>query len=450
MHYGIISQIYKGKGDKKEKANWRPLTMLNTDYKILAKILTIRLREAMKALVHPDQTCAVPGRDIRDALLALYTTVESMNINYMDGILVSVDHMSAFDMIEWDYLVQSMKVFGFGPKFVKWIEIIYCQGWVRSSVQVNGFLTSPFLVSRGIRQGCPLSPLLYVLVSETVTNYIRNSVLVKGIYIERHEFKINCYADDTNFFVKDFESVRELMRIYQNYKSASGATLKISKTQMLLLGRDEYFQVPAEFRQYIKDMIKIYGVQVTKNGFDIKENWEGVEDALKLKEYKVPTRDLSYYGKIGVFMTYTLSKMWYIANLITPNETLCRKVEHILDKYLWYPSERNLVKKSLLKLPIENGGLKYPDIKTRIQAIRIHTLLRREITEEPQRWHFLFDFYWNITRNVSVRNLKQLRVPKLFKEIRKAVLDLQMVLMGPLVRLYATNYLPINCSLRDI
>ncbi len=59
-------------------------------------------------------------------------------------------------------------------------------------------------------------------------------------------------------------------------------------------------------------MIKIYGVYISSSGFDVKENWVGVEDALKLKEYNVPTRDLSYYGKIGVFMTYTLSKMWYM------------------------------------------------------------------------------------------------------------------------------------------
>ncbi len=237
MHYGIISQIYKGAGDKRERANWRPLTMLNVDYKILAKTLTIRLRQVMQQLVHIDQTCAVPGRDIRDGLLALYTTVESMILNYTDGILVSLDHMSAFDMIEWDYILQSMKAFGFGPNFMKWIRTIYCSGRVRSSVQVNGFLSSPFLVTRGIRQGCPLSPLLNVLVSETVTNYIRNSPLVKGITIEGLEYKINSYADDTNLFIKDYESVKELMEIYRNYKKASGATLKISKTQMLLFGR---------------------------------------------------------------------------------------------------------------------------------------------------------------------------------------------------------------------
>jgi len=75
MYHGIISQVYKGEKDKSLLSNWRPLTMLNVDYKILTKILTLRLKKFMSKLVHPNQTCSVPGRDIRDGISLIYNVL---------------------------------------------------------------------------------------------------------------------------------------------------------------------------------------------------------------------------------------------------------------------------------------------------------------------------------------------------------------------------------------
>ncbi len=164
MHSGLISLLYKGKGLRLERPNWRPLTMLNGDYKILAKVWINRLRIIMPVLIHPDQTCAVPERDIRDGLLNLYNVVEVARLENRHGLLFSVDHMAAFDVIEWEYVYKALQAFGLG-RFVQWIKMIYCPDRVFSSVQVNGYISAPFKVTRGIRQGCPLSCALYVLIS---------------------------------------------------------------------------------------------------------------------------------------------------------------------------------------------------------------------------------------------------------------------------------------------
>ncbi len=183
MHYGIITLLYKGKGLRSERGNWRPLTMLNVDYKALTKVLTKRVGFFMSYLVHPNQTCAVPGRDIRDSLLSLYNTVQTVIDNEDEGILLSLDHQSAFDIIEWDFVFEALKGFNFGEKFISSIKMIYNASKVHSSVQVNNFVSASFSVTRGIRQGCPLSPTLYVLVAETVANYIRRDNLVWGVQI---------------------------------------------------------------------------------------------------------------------------------------------------------------------------------------------------------------------------------------------------------------------------
>ncbi len=206
-------------------------------------------------------------------------------------------------------------------------------------------------MSRGLRQGCPLSPLLYVLVSETFAHRIRQEKLVRGIFIDRLEYKINSYADDTNFTVRDFLSVRKILAIYLIFKLASGATLKIAKTQLLLLGLAERVHVPPDLQLYLVDFLKVYSIYLSKQGFDIPENWQEVYEALQLQEYRVPTLELSYFGKVGTFMTYTLSKMWYRANLITPPSELIRRLECVRDRYLWFPSAKNQIKKIFLNFP---------------------------------------------------------------------------------------------------
>ncbi len=334
--------------------------MLNGDYKILAKVWINRLKIFMPLLVHPDQTCAIPGRDIRDGLLNLYNVVETVRIEKIQGILFLVDHMSAFDVIEWDYVFKVLDAFGLG-KFVQWIKMIYSLDCVNSAVQINGYISAPFKVARGIRQGCPLSCALYVLISETVLNFIRKDRMVRGVTILRVQHKINSFADDTNLTLKDFQSILRVLVIYRCFKLASGATLKEAKNQLLLLGASTVAEVPQQLREYIVDKLKIYGIIIMAEGFEDEQNWWEVQEALDLKEYKVPTIELSHYGKVGTFMTYTLSKMWYRANLITPSPQIINKLEKVLDGYLWCPSAgKHHMQKGVLKLPAEEGVLRIP------------------------------------------------------------------------------------------
>ncbi len=421
MHYGIISQIYKGKGDKLMRDNWRPLTMLNADYKILAKVLKSRLKIVMETIVHPNQTCAVSGRDIHDGLLALYNTVESIRLGKQQGVLLSIDHKQAFDLIEWEFLFDTLAAFNFGPNFIKWIKTIYTSHKVRSSVQVNGYVSIPFEISRGIRQGCPLSALLYVLVAEKVSNYIRQDTTVQGVHIREVEQKVNAYADDTNFMVRNYKSIDRIFEIYGHYQRASGATLKKTKTKILPLGKAAELCVPVHLQQYIQDTIEIYGVKINQTvGFDHDDNWKNTVDALELTEYKQPMREISYYGKINAVMTYTLSKMWYQAYIISPPAVLIKQIEETLDRYLWHPKNRNLVKKDLLKLPRDEGGLNYPDILDKVKAMRIH-LLNRRMREPVQTWHTSFDYYRAVTIQLNRAELKAAPIPQIYKEIAEAI-----------------------------
>ena len=98
--------------------------------------------------------------------------------NNIGGAIVSLDQEKAFDRVEFSFMMKVLECMGFGPSFRHWIGLLYTD--VHSAVSVNGFLTEFFPVTRGVRQGCPLSPLLYVLVMQLLASAVRADIHIDG------------------------------------------------------------------------------------------------------------------------------------------------------------------------------------------------------------------------------------------------------------------------------
>ena len=154
---GIVKLLRKNKYGGDGISNFRPLTMLNTDLKILAKILANRLQTVLPSLICPEQTCAVKGRTIQDSLHLVRTIVEKVA-------LINLDQSKAFDRVDHAFLEAVLSAAGFGVDFRTWIRLLYASLGV--IVEVNGVRSEPFTLTRSIRQGCPLSPMLYILALE--------------------------------------------------------------------------------------------------------------------------------------------------------------------------------------------------------------------------------------------------------------------------------------------
>ena len=128
--------------------------------------------------------------------------------------------------------------FGFSPCFCRWVEIFYANAFSR--IFVNGVLSLPVYLKRGVRQGCPLSPLLYVLISEVLSTQIRNCSEIEGFLLPGAgglQSKISQYADDATCILKSERSLHHLLKIVGKYESGSGAKLSTVKTEAMWLGR---------------------------------------------------------------------------------------------------------------------------------------------------------------------------------------------------------------------
>ena len=118
----------------------------------------------------------------------------------LTGVLVSLDFRKAlnFDTLEWPFINSVLNHFNFGESLKRWASIFYTD--VESAVLNNGFATNWFKQTRGVRQGCPLSPYLFILGAEMLSNKIRQSKLVNGVNIYGNDVKVSQFADDTNLF----------------------------------------------------------------------------------------------------------------------------------------------------------------------------------------------------------------------------------------------------------
>ena len=175
---GVISLSFK-KGDRLDPKNWRPISLLNVDYKRAARVIAGRLLKVIHLVVDKDQTCGVPCRYIGENVALLRNVVFFSTSFDVPVAILSSDQEKAFDRVNWDFMRATLSTMGFGPSFISWVNLFYNR--VQSAVNVNGYLSPFFFLSGGVRQGCPLSPLLFVLVSEVLAVNIRCNPCICGL-----------------------------------------------------------------------------------------------------------------------------------------------------------------------------------------------------------------------------------------------------------------------------
>ena len=391
--------------------------MLNVDYKILAKILLNRMKTVANQIVNANQTCSVKGRDIRDGALTVINLISHISKQNEEAAILSVDHQTAFDVVEREFIFATLKKFGFGENFVKWIQVIYKTGKTCSSVLVNGYLSETFTTGRGIRQGCPLSALLYVLVSEMFCNNVRAVVEIPGINLFGNELKITCYADDTNFFGSSACAVAKILDLYKRFNGASGATLNEGKTKILLLGSSQCNEGWKRYENLIVDKLKIYGYIYDRNGFATADNFLSFEESLAHLKALTPHAELSLVSKVQLVNTYYLSKLWYVACYIKPPDAMVKKLESVVDRFVWHPSKQNKIRKGVIKNSKEHGGIGYHDVTVKVNAMRLMLLIRRMCRSEATDWEAGFDDFLDRFRVSPVNTHQEVSGPTLYSEI---------------------------------
>lgn len=195
----VITLIHKKGKDSQEVGAYRPISLLNVDGKLFAKILANRLNPLLGKLVHLDQTGFIPNRSANFNLRRLFNIMYIKRGPPTDLVILALDAEKAFDQIEWCYLFEVLNRFNFGNKFLSLIKLIYKNP--TAQIPTNRTISSPFSLYRGTRQGCPLSPLIFALAIEPLAQCIRMEPQIYGYSTKDTNNKISLYADDILLYI---------------------------------------------------------------------------------------------------------------------------------------------------------------------------------------------------------------------------------------------------------
>ena len=427
---GILTLIPKKDKDRLYLKNWRPLTLLNTDYKIIAKALSNRLTKILPFIIEDDQTGYVSGRFIGCNIRLIEDILSQTTKLNIAGILLTIDFEKAFDSIRWDFIRKTLRNFNFGDRFISYISTLYNQ--ITTTVINNGHISSWFNPKRGVRQGCPLSPYLFILAVEVLAISIRQNRNISGLVFNGVEIKVSQLADDTNCVVKDENSLKHLLDTFCLFRSGTGLDINVDKTIARCLGnfspsRDKLFGL-----KWSQDPVHTLGVNLTGKEEDhYNLNFRSKISKLKQLLNSWKCRKLSLKGKITVINTLAISKLVYLANTILTPEKVYKEVKEIILDFVWDGSTSKIAYSTLIQ-GIGKGGLKLVDLELKVKSLSI-TWVKRLTDESNGKWKALPSTFFN-TNNLNTyfssnrSRLTQLDGPQFYKVMQNTWSDITKVI----------------------
>ena len=356
--HGHIILLYK-KGNRDDPRNYRPITLLNSDYKILMRILAMRMNEAVVQFVSKCQTGFVPDSFLPENTMLLNMIQQHLeNEDDADNYLVFLDMEKAFDRCSWDFLIEALSALGFDQSFIDFVRLTYSDTAPPArSIVANGYKGPQFHLHSGVAQGCPLSPLLFLVIAEPLSRLIhqktrnirdnprlpnRNSI--QGVKIGKTRHRISQFADDSTLIQRKGDE-HETNTCLQIWQEATAMKENEQKREGLLLGTLAKDPTRAPSGVIHGDKWSKQGESILALGHPIGHNfdqaqwWLGKYRSVKARFGLWPSmRRLSLKGRNLLLqsMIYGAFRFWLYA-MVMPDEVI-KYLEEDAKNVLWSSS----------------------------------------------------------------------------------------------------------------
>ena len=378
----LITLLHK-RDDKGDLDNWRPISLLCVDYKIISKVLSMRLKIVLPHIIEEDQTCGILGRTIFENLYIVRDTIDYTRDHGIPAYLVSLDFQKAFDSVDHDFLEKTLKTFGFGPVYTSFI-----MSTLRDSLALamnGGCFTAGIELGRGLKQGDQESMQLYDLIGEVLAIQVRKNDNIRGIRLPSRvdELKLSIYADDNNNFSTTQQSIVHLFKELDRFRQATGCTINKKKTQGLLLGGAPVPSIDIPIVWNPPGGVKILGVRFFADAAMTQSTtWNEIVEKIRNRAELMAPRRLSMRGRAILANSMLLAKAWHVATVVPPRSVDILAINKTIFDYIYDYKQPHAISQDELTLRLPQGGIGLLDLKLQQQALRINRL--RHILDHTQ------------------------------------------------------------------
>ena len=386
---GLIVLIYKeGDKDRADPDSYRPITLLNCDVKLVAKIMVQRMGTALDAVIDPTQSAFVPGRWIGDNVLHHLEEIEYVQAAQLPACIVGLDFNKAYDRVHRGWLQRCMAALGVPACAQRWVGLLL-EG-SRGQIAYNNFLSRAFSIDAGCAQGSPLSPLLYVMVAQPLAarcRQLQSQQKIAPLLLPNGSTApvIHQHADDTTLHTAAVEDTQILIvEAVEPFERASGAKLNIPKSWGLTLGSHPAivgvhagtgicFQAPLQAVRHL-------GVPLSSGNLAphvsalYRRKLRGI--AARIRHWS--RLDLGLVGRAHVAKQVLASTLSYHATFLAPPADTLASITRLLQGYVLRGTLveeggsplRGRPAQQVCSLPKEMGGLGLVDLAAHVQGLQ--------------------------------------------------------------------------------
>jgi exonuclease III len=369
------------KFDAEEVKDFRPISLVGGVYKIISKVLAHRLRVVLPDIISETQNAFIGGRQILDSALIASECIDSRLKSGSPGVLCKLDVEKAYDHVSWTFLQYLLDRCGFSESWQRWIYS--CISTTRFSVMINGSPEGFFAGSRGLRQGDPLSPMLFDIVMEALSRMLDRAVqsgLFKGFSVgssDRSQIEIShlLFADDTLIFCDaDPHQLTSLRFVFTWFEAVSGLKINLGKSELVPVGEVSNMGLLVDILgcNLGSFPMKYLGVPLGA-AFKEKAIWNPVLEKVERRLAGWKRLYLSKGGRVTLIKSTLSSIPTYLLSLFPLPVSVAHRLEKLQRDFLWggigEEKRFHLIRWDKVCLPLQNGGLAIKNLRLFNQAL---------------------------------------------------------------------------------
>ena len=376
-----ITVLPKDSGSLLEIKNYRPISLLNIEYKMITKALVNKISPVLERLIHPDQAACIKGRNIQGANHLIRDIISLAKLRNDKAAILSIDQAKAYDRVSHAWLFKVLKHCNFSEVVINIIRTLYRDA--QSKVLVNKTLSSALTLCRGCRQGDSLSGTIYILCLEPLLEKIRQDTSISGLHIPNKGIqKLIAFADDTNFFLKNSDSIIKILQMFKHFGRASGSLINVNKTKLMAIG--EGIDIEHELSVEIVQEIKMLGL-FYKNALNqsSEQNWAKLIAETESKINKIYYKQATIFGRAILVNTFIEPKLVYPAMTLDPPIGVIKSFKKLIRAFIFKGTLPCIRHNTIIQKKYD-GGINLHDMDLKVKSFRFKYLYK--IIDDPNKY----------------------------------------------------------------